>query len=77
LSHTPKILILRRADEKAIVTLVAVNQKRKDDENRNNYLRDERSLRPGSKHMIREKSSNEKKLSYRHRERARLQLKVF
>jgi hypothetical protein len=42
-----------------------VNQKRKDDENRNNYPRDERSLRPGSKHVIREKASNEKELSHR------------
>jgi hypothetical protein len=53
-----------------MVTLVAVNQKRKDDENRNNYPRDERSLRPGSKHVIREKASNETEISCGGRERA-------
>jgi hypothetical protein len=54
-----------------------VNQKRKDDENRNNYLRDERSLRPGSKHVIREKASNEKELSHRWLERALLPSSVL
>jgi hypothetical protein len=49
-----------------------VNQKRKDGENRNNYPREERSLRPRSKHVIREKASNEKELSHRWRKRALL-----